>query len=391
MNKVLDHKCLACGSKIEFNPKTQKWNCSYCNAVFKIDNFKEVSYKDENKEFETYVCSDCGAEIIADKNTSATFCIYCGNTAVLKNKFSGKFHPDGIIPFSVTKEEAKYEFEKHINSKILSSTVFLKEFNIEKIMGIYIPFWLNNLEVDVKFQGTGFKTGKIIPGTTNVSQEQYAIIRHNKIYFENVPIDGSLKLDNTVMFNVFPYDLGKIKEYHHAYLSGFFAERYDDDKEKLLLSLKEKCYKTTDKAIRDIVNIYDGFNLIEKEQKIEKITSKYVLLPVYMINIKYKNKIYPFIMNGQTKKFVGDIPISSSKIFGLFLSLLAIICLLIYIFIELNIANFLVAMFISLIFIFVLLEKHNTVKPFINLDRFYDFKNVRHLKKDDKLINIINK
>lgn len=391
MNKVLDHKCLACGSKIEFNPKTQKWNCNHCNSVFKLDDFKEVNYKNSLKEFDTYICPDCGAEIIADKNTVATFCIYCGNTAIIKNKLSGEFHPDGIIPFTVTKEEAKEVFTENMKNTLLSSSSFLKEFNIEKVTGVYVPFWINNLEVDVKFQGTGFKTGKIIPGTTNVSQEQYAIIRHNKIYFEDVPIDGSLKLDNTIMFNIFPYDLNKMKEYHHAYLTGFFAERYDDDKEKLLLSLKEKCYKSTDKAIRDIVNIYDGFNLIEKEQKIETITSKYVLLPVYMINVKYKDQIYPFIMNGQTKEFVGDIPISGYKTSGLFLALLSFLCLIMYIFFELNIGNFIVALFISLIFIFVLLEKHNTVKPFINLDKFYDFKKVRHLKKDDKLINIINK
>jgi hypothetical protein len=96
-------------------------------------------------------------------------------------------------------------------------------------------------------------------------------------------------------------------------------------------------------------------------------------------------------MNGQTKEFVGDIPISDYKTSGLFLALLSFLCLIMYIFFELNIGNFIVALFISLIFIFVLLEKHNTVKPFINLDKFYDFKKVRHLEKDDKLINIINK
>ena len=41
--------------------------------------------------------------------------------------------------------------------------------------------------------------------------------------------------------------------------------------------------------------------------------TKYVLLPVWMLNIKYKDKIHTFAMNGQTGKIVGNIPIDKAK------------------------------------------------------------------------------
>jgi hypothetical protein len=33
------------------------------------------------------------------------------------------------------------------------------------------------------------------------------------------------------------------------------------------------------------------------------------MLPVWMVNIKYKGKMHTFAMNGDTGKIVGDIPI----------------------------------------------------------------------------------
>ena len=39
----------------------------------------------------------------------------------------------------------------------------------------------------------------------------------------------------------------------------------------------------------------------------------YALLPVWMVNIKYKDKMHIFAMNGQTGEFIGNIPLDTNK------------------------------------------------------------------------------
>ena len=141
----------------------------------------------------------------------------------------------------------------------------------------------------------------------------------------------------------------------------------------------------------DSVQIYNDFSLIEKNIKISNIKSKYILVPVWMINIKYKNKIYPFVMNGQTKEFVGDIPISNFKMFLLVILTLLFVNGFINYFYGLEGFKLVIGIIISLIIVSIFLEKHNTVKPFINLDRFYDFKKIRTIEKSEKLLDIIQK
>ena len=76
------------------------------------DTSKETIKKgNDNTTYVEYNCKDCGAKIIADEQTTATFCIYCGNTAILKEKLSGKFTPDLIIPFKKEKEKAIESFK----------------------------------------------------------------------------------------------------------------------------------------------------------------------------------------------------------------------------------------------------------------------------------------
>lgn len=60
-----------------------------------------------------------------------------------------------------------------------------------------------------------------------------------------------------------------------------------------------------------------GYNSVTVDNSDVNINSgevEYALLPVWMLNIKFKEKMYTFAMNGQTKKVVGTVPMGSGKV-----------------------------------------------------------------------------
>lgn len=149
MGKVLDVQCPSCSAPLHFSAELGKMKCDYCDSEFEVSELKNVDNVSveettdapiENELYVKYNCPDCGAEIIADENTSATFCLYCGNTAILKNKLSGKFAPDKIIPFKTVKDDAVKAFKGLCKGRIFMPKFFNSEANIEKITGLYIPF-----------------------------------------------------------------------------------------------------------------------------------------------------------------------------------------------------------------------------------------------------------
>lgn len=326
--EVLDHKCPSCGGKLDFKPKLGKWKCNYCGNEYTMDELQKynnasseqnnVSFEEENvdnyQDYISYTCKDCGAEIVADKETTATFCVYCGNTAILKNKLSGKFEPSMIIPFKKEKSDAEEAFKALAKGRPLVPKTFTDEKNIEKIRGIYIPFWFHNFEIEGELDFSGHTYDYWSVGDTDYTRtNNYMIQREGKAEFKSVPVDGSTRFDDDLMNTIQPYDYKELVPYNHAYLSGFLAERFDVESEKTRPSLEKSTLEDCKNLFLESAPKYSGKVIKSNTLHTANYSVKYVLLPVYMVNVKYLGKMYTFAMNGQTGEFIGNIPVDRKK------------------------------------------------------------------------------
>lgn len=317
--KVLGHKCPTCDAPINYSAKLKKWKCEYCSNEFTLKEIKERnkfidSKKDNYDSYIVYKCENCGAEIVTDEQTSATFCVYCGNTAILRDKLSGKFAPDLIIPFKKEKEEAIKAFSKLGKGRPLMPKDFNKQENINKIKGIYIPFWLYDIELQgsVNAKGTKVKTWHSF-NTTYTKTDIYSLKRTGAMNFYKVPIDASLRFDNSLMNSLEPFLYDELEEFNHSYLAGFYAEKYDFDDIESYQEVANRAYMTGREEMMQNCKGYTSTTYLSDDLKVKPTKKYYVLLPVWMVNVKYKDKMYTFAMNGQTGEFIGDIPLDKKK------------------------------------------------------------------------------
>ena len=325
----IDHRCPNCNAKLNFDIKLQKWKCDYCDSEFTLEELQKKAnnaatdkknddtdvIEDDDVTFVQYNCPDCGAEIVADELTSATFCIYCGNTAILKNKLAGKFKPDYIIPFKKTEEDARNAFKNVAKGKPFTPGSFISTANIEKIRGVYIPFWLYNIELTGNCKISATRTTSWSSGNTHYTKtDYYEVLRGGSMLFNRIPVDGSSRFDDALMNTIEPFNYKDLKEYNHAYLSGFIAEKYDIDKTSSFASARDRVINTADQEFLNTCTGYATKVITSRDYFPKTDTCEYVLLPVYMVNVKYNGKYYTFAMNGQTGEFVGNVPISPLKV-----------------------------------------------------------------------------
>ena len=325
MASTLDHKCPNCDAVLKFNPHGQNWKCEYCRSEFNLEQLEEFEKK-SNKELskkskkeydmDIYTCSNCGAAIIADPNVSATSCVYCKNTTILKNKLQDEFSPDYLIPFRFTKEDAIEAFKKIGRKRPFMPKEFNKKENIEEMSGIYIPFWL--YDYDVKGE-VDFSCKRVTHWTSGdysyTKTDTYSVERGGDASFSNVPVDGSLRFDNSIMNSIEPFNYEDMTDFNYSYLSGFLAEKYDVDKEEAKKDANSRVSSSFENVMKNDVKGYTTVVTTKKNINCDNGKIKYVLLPVWMLNIKYKDKIHTFAMNGQTGKLIGDIPIDKKKAF----------------------------------------------------------------------------
>lgn len=317
--EVLDHECPSCGAALPFNPKTQKWDCMYCGHSYALEDLEEIEKKankasDKSVPMDEYTCSNCGAQIIADENTSATFCVYCGSSSIIKSQFKGEFKPSKIIPFNTTKSQVIEKFKKFNKGKLFAPKDFTDVKNLEKVTGVYIPFWVydSNVQGDMTAIAKRIKTWRS-GDYVYTKTDEYLATRKGSIEYQRVPVDGAKKFDDNTMDSIEPFNYEGLKDFNMSYLAGFLSEKYDVSKEESKQRAYDRMKNSTSDEFKKTVTGYNTVSVSNINCQITDKNVEYMLLPVWMLNIKYKDEMHFFAMNGQTGKMVGNVPIDKKK------------------------------------------------------------------------------
>lgn len=343
MAVLQEYKCPCCGGAIAFDSSLQKMKCPYCDTEFEMETLASYDNELKNEPAEnmtwndvagaewqdseaegllSYVCKSCGGEIVGDKTTAATSCPFCGNPVVMMGQFSGSLKPDYVIPFKVDKKAAKAALKQHYGGKRLLPKVFKDQNHIDEIKGIYVPVWLFNADADANIRYKATKVRAWSDSNYNYTETSfYAISRGGKIGFERVPVDGSTKMDDALMESIEPYDFTGAVDFQTAYLAGFLADKFDVDSEQSIERANERIKKSTENAFASTVQGYSTVIPESTSIRLQNGKAKYALYPVWLLNTTWNGQRYTFAMNGQTGKFVGDLPLDKGAyrkwLFGL--------------------------------------------------------------------------
>lgn len=338
MDSVKEYTCPNCKAGLEFNPEFQKWKCNYCFSKFNENEIDIIYDKKEEATYEptgdlnSYNCTSCGAELIADDTTAATFCIYCNSHSMIKSRFSGQFEPKSVIPFKVGKKEALEIYTKWISNKKFAPKEFKNKKEIEKITGIYIPFWLFDNNVKGHLSGKGTKVRTWSDNDYRYTQTKYYnILREGTANYNGVPVDGLTKLDDSLMMGIEPYNYNELSNFSMKYMTGFMAERYDVDAKEASAVANKRVKQYMSSRLSKTVTGYNSFTQNSNEITVTNMEYSYAMLPIYLLVNEYNDKKYEFIINGQTGKIIGDAPIDRSSQIK-FTLLIFIISWIIYVF-----------------------------------------------------------
>lgn len=344
MSDIMEYKCPTCGGALAFDSASQKLKCPYCDSEFEITQFEtpeenqsqaqtgaaceqpqgtgEMNWDvepgsewaaGEQEGISVYSCKSCGGEIVCEETTASASCPYCGSPVVMQGKFAGMLKPDCIIPFKLDKNAAKEALKKHVASKKLVPQLFKSENHIDEIKGVYVPFWLFDAAVAANISYKGEQTRTWSDSNYKyIEHNFYNIYRAGYVAFDHVPVDGSEKMADDLMESIEPFDFKEAIDFKTAYLAGYMADKYDIDAQASIESANMRIRKSTEDAFRETI---EGFEMVTAENthvSLENGIAKYALYPVWLLNTKWQGNTYTFAMNGQTGKFVGDLPMDKS-------------------------------------------------------------------------------
>ncbi len=342
---VLQLPCPSCGGKLEYSAEKQKIACQYCGYTEEVDQANDLiveqplfdkirklaTYEPEEQGKRVFDCDNCGSKFMIETTEVAVNCTFCGSKNVNVEAFDHKYiQPSGVVPFKIGKEQGFELFKKWIRKGIFHPNKLRRMAKVESLHGIYLPFWTYDANTIANWSGeAGYHyqdTQRVyVDGrwqTRTVTKTRWVprsgTLRH---FFDDVLVVASNGLSQKEISSVYPFLLDQTVNYNPKLLLGWEAEVYS---------------KTLDEGYKDAEHIMDGQlrqlsaqelggdtqrRLRVVSKKFDQ-TYKHLILPIWLATYTYQDKVYHFVINGQTGRVSGKKPLSWIKIaFAVFLFL----------------------------------------------------------------------
>lgn len=335
-------KCPNCGGGLIFNPETQEYKCEFCLSDFQLEELEALGKKEGEEETAAksdapspaasddpvpqavvYTCPSCGAEIVTDETTAASFCYYCHNPVVMEGRLEGKFQPDYVVPFAISREKAEEIFGQWISRKRYAPSDFYSKKQIESMTGVYFPYWLYSCRVDGRLEAEGTKLRMWTAGNLRYTEKKvYQVSRDGQMPVKNIARNALKKANARLSEGVLPFQTDGLMKFQMGYLAGFMAEKRDLEKEALAGGIEQEVRDFAYASLKNSASGYSSLTVQKQQADIRDVSWHYGLFPVWTLTYKSPKdgKIYYFALNGQTGKTCGEIPVDGKKLSVLFLS-----------------------------------------------------------------------
>jgi DNA-directed RNA polymerase subunit RPC12/RpoP len=356
---VISLKCPNCDGELVFEPSAQQYECPYCGSHFtqeQIDQMEQMKPQeqpsqengmadfggeeggpaggaadsmknraDEPREADeestgesaaVYTCPSCGAEIVTDATTAATFCYYCHNPVVLSGRISGKYLPKWIIPFGIDRKKAESMFLENVGKKKFVPKGFFDSKQIEKLTGVYFPYWIVDWKGQGRMQARATKVRIWSSGETEYTETRYyEVLREGSMEFSQLSRNALKKANKILVEGVQPYKQEGAKPFSMGYLSGFQAEKRDMEQQDFEQELQNEVKKYASKLLLESASGYTSVTPQNTDIRMDAEDWEYVLVPAWVLTYKGNDgKLYYYAINGQTGKVCGELPIAKPKL-----------------------------------------------------------------------------
>jgi DNA-directed RNA polymerase subunit RPC12/RpoP len=287
-------------------------------------------------------CENCGSEISTDPDQRSYTCLFCDSTYVVE--FSpdqtGRQPPEFVIGFAVTPEQAHEQFREWLTTNSWFRPGDLKTARVEdKLRGLYLPFWAFSMLAESGWDAsigeywyrtetyTTTVNGKTVTRTRRVRETEWWPLsgKHHR-YYSGFLVSGSRGLPQSEAERIKPFYLQELKRYAPAYLAGWSAEEYSVEREKALDICQQEFYRQEKSNVAAFLP-GDTYRDLAVDTQFSRVSSDLILLPIYILSYRYRDKVYRFLLNGQTGRAAGDKPVSAKRITAAVLAAVGLVVL----------------------------------------------------------------
>lgn len=331
--------CPGCGADLTFNIGVQQLKCDHCGyeKSLEVDPEKEIVEQDyqamldriasmrnegsaDQQGFSEVACTSCAATVTFTGTLTSTECAYCGVPLQRENVHDApnRIPVDGVLSFMVDRKTAQQNLREWVQSRWFAPNDFKKRGVQGRFTGVYLPYWTFDSFTSNTYQGMKGVHYTVVVGSgknrrTEVRTRWFPASGSFQRFFDDVLVIAGKGLPRKRLTDLEPWPLSRCKTFNQELLSGFVAQTYDIPLGVGFVDAKKRIASAIEVEVRQRIG-GDVQQIHSIQTSHDGITFKHLLLPVWMMGYKYKEKPHQVVVNAATSEVQGDRPYSWIKI-----------------------------------------------------------------------------
>ena len=246
-------------------------------------------------------CRNCGIELITQNKSADTYCRFCSAPALIAEDFEKITAPELVIPFEVTKPQAKQILIKHLSQRPLSASALIQKVKNGFIREIYIPVKVADIQVTTEL--------KALDSSGNETTQRIVSLSNG------TTVCQSHMFDEYLFRLLGEYDFSHAIAYDDVHASIPYEKPYESSFYQAFDELEAASFKAAAESLGDRKNISKVLScrIIDKKEN-----SKTVLVPVWILGNLSNGYTDQIFINGQNGRIVGEPPVSIKKALAIF-------------------------------------------------------------------------
>ncbi len=314
MSDLLE-KCSVCGALVD----EEDLFCANCGTEAPHGGETEAKPHTQTSTH-NFLCEGCGASMSYDASAQTLRCPFCGSDALSEQKDAKVLAPDRVVPFEVDRERAGAIMREWLGKGFWRPGDLAGAAVLTKIAPVYVPYWVFQARTFTYWTADSNRTP---PGARG---DWYPMSGDHHGSYSGLLIGASGVLTPSETSNICPFELAKAKVPEEVSTEDVIVEQFRVQRKYArplarqgLENLERKgCERYVPGRCRNMkVNV-----------RMEGLSSEPMLLPIWVMAYKYNDRVYRFLINGQTERATGQAPISWTKVI-VALAIVAIIALVI--------------------------------------------------------------
>ncbi len=321
MSDLLE-KCSVCSALVD----EEDLFCSNCGTEAPHERQRDAT--SQSMAAHSFECQGCGASMSYDASAQNLRCPFCSSERLDKRKVKKALAPQAVIPLQVHQGQAERIMRQWLGSSFWRPSDLAQSAAVTRMTPVYVPYWV--------FEATTYTywTADTSQTPAGARGDWYPLAGEHRGRYAGLLVGASGALTPQETSAICPFQLAAAVSPQEIDLDNAIVEQFRVHR-KYARPLARQGLETleTNACMKYVPGRCRNMKV---NTRLQGLSSRPILLPVWIMAYQYKGKLYRFLLNGQTGKCTGEAPTSLLKIV---LLVLGVVCGLILLLALLGLAT----------------------------------------------------